>query len=71
MVTSATAEHKVLGEVNPGSGKVLISFSIWNFSVATRSLDLCPDDGNSLAPVTWNFLPTIGEMWVNYRYIPA
>ena len=41
MVASATAEQEVLGSI-PGTDKVLLGFTIWNFFVAVAKSGFAP-----------------------------
>ena len=64
MVASATADQEDLGPI-PGSRKVLLGFSIRNFSViVTESGSVYLVDGNRLAPYNMGFKNITGEMWV-------
>ena len=63
VVLSATATLEVLGSISRSSKKVLLGFSM-KFSIAARSLDLCPVNGNRLAPYYLGPKHT-GELWVS------
>ena len=59
------AEQGVLGSI-PGSDKVLLGFSIRNFSVTVMESGFEPVDGNRLAPYHMGLKEITGEMWVYY-----
>ena len=68
MVTSATADQEVLGTF-PGSGKVLLGFSLRNFSEAITESGFVIDN-NMLASYYMGLKNITGEMRVYFKVIP-
>ena len=65
MVADATAEQGVLGLI-PGSDKVLLGFSIRDFSVTVMESGFVPIDGNRVAFYYMELKNITGEMFVHY-----